>query len=376
MAAPSILIVDDGELDRVQSLVARLARDWIRCAEPEAGHALDKPRDLLITSGPRTMRLPPLEGDAEPTWVCIYDQDFLPLRERLRDLGVHYLVSSDLSPRAFALFLQQLLYPGEERRQMGRIPLHCELEVEIGGRRGKGLLLELSRESCVFKVDALPARDAHARLRLSTVITDGAPLDLQGRVIQAAPRGGADGESDAVVVVRFDAFDADVSARVHDILTGQTLGTQVTPLFDGFADKTAPAGPDDAADWSIGDGAAAAWEDHGERRREFRRHYGRRIDAIRWLGDTGLETVLGRDLSATGVRVAAATLPEVGREVTLALYGRGREEPLLLGATVVWCRDGEVGLHFGSPSADQQRGLQRLLADSPCVEELGVAPGA
>src|SRR6266403_1636788 len=98
----------------------------------------------------RAMRMPALAGSGQPLWVCVYDQDFLPLRERLRDLGVHYLVSGELAPHAFELFLRQLLNRGDERRKVRRIPLHCDVEIAVGRERTMARLLELSRESCVL----------------------------------------------------------------------------------------------------------------------------------------------------------------------------------------------------------------------------------
>ncbi len=372
MTAPSILIVDDGELDRVQSLVARLQVDWMRCAESEAGVALEMPRDLLITSGPRAMRLPTLSGDASPLWLCLYDQDFLPLRERLRDLGVHYLVSGELAPRTFLLFLRQLLHRGEERRQVRRIPLQCELSIEAGADRRKGLLLELSRESCVFAGEvALPEGQA-ATVRLPHELCGDAPLLLRGRVIRSARRVGPPTAQDVVSVLRFEALQPDAMARIHQVLTGHALGTQVTPL------REEPGAGREAGRWQVAEEPAhAAWApQQGERRDAFRHHYARPVEAIRWPGAEGLHAALGRDLSLGGVRVATAPLPDAGSAVTLALYGRDREEPVLVDAEVVWARDGEAGLSFGALSPEQRRGLERLLAVSPCAEDLGPGRGA
>ena len=76
---PSILMLDDGELGRVQWLLQRLNADFVRHqGDPDA--TIEWPRDLLITSGPRAMTMRHLAGDAECLWICIYDQDFLPLR--------------------------------------------------------------------------------------------------------------------------------------------------------------------------------------------------------------------------------------------------------------------------------------------------------
>src|SRR5262249_21956052 len=150
VTAPSVLIIDDGELDRVQALLERMPIDWLRCAEPDSGIGLELPKDLIISSGPRSMKMPALVGEGQPLWVCIYDQDFLPLRERLRDLGVHYLVSGELAPHAFELFVRQLLNRGDERRAVRRIPLHCDVQLAVGHQKSQARLLELSRESCVL----------------------------------------------------------------------------------------------------------------------------------------------------------------------------------------------------------------------------------
>src|SRR6185295_3006725 len=117
---------------------------------PDSGVALERPSDLIISSGPRSMRMPALTGEGDPIWLCIYDQDFLPLRERLRDLGVHYLVSGELAPHAFQLFLRQLLNRGQERRAVRRIPLQCDVQLVLGRERSSARMLELSRESCVI----------------------------------------------------------------------------------------------------------------------------------------------------------------------------------------------------------------------------------
>ena len=69
MTAPSILVIDDGELDRVQVLLEHLPYDWVRCAEPDAGIPIETPLDLIISSGPRAMKMPPLSGAARPLWV-------------------------------------------------------------------------------------------------------------------------------------------------------------------------------------------------------------------------------------------------------------------------------------------------------------------
>jgi hypothetical protein len=375
VTAPSILVIDDGELDRVQALLGRMQVDWVRCLEPTSDAPLGKPHDLIISSGPRAMRMPPLSGDAQPLWLCLYDQDFLPLRERLRDLGVHYLVSGDLAPRTFELFLRQLLHRGAERRQVRRIPLHCELELYVGSERRKALLLELSRESCVFSArEPVPER-RRVTLRLPAELTGDTEVDLTGSVLRATASAAKGSEHAITTVLRFDSLDADAMARIHHLLSGHALGTQVTPLH---AEPGVASADPTTASWLLGAGHGYhdVQPELGERRKAHRHHYGRKVEAIRWEGPDRPHVALGQDLSLTGLSIVASPQPPLWSEMSLALYGREREEPLLVGARVVRLHGDEVGLRFVGLTPGQVRSLERLLADSPCVEDLSGASGS
>jgi hypothetical protein len=369
VTAASVLIIDDGELDRVQAVLERMPIDWLRCAEPDSGVALERPNDLIITSGPRSMRMPPLSGSAQPLWICIYDQDFLPLRERLRDLGVHYLVSGDLAPHAFELFVRQLLNRGQERRSVRRIPLQCDVQLTAGRERSGARMLELSRESCVISARRALARDERIALRLPSEF-GGADLEIAGRIVRAtAGSGHRDRETTAVIA--FDTSEPRAFAHIQALLAGNVLGTQITPLRE--EPGAACGGP-----------AAESWLSYGfdevepdvERREAPRRSWQRRVDAICWQGESEPRALLARDLSLTGLCITAPFPMAVRTQVGLALYGRAREEPLFVRAEVVRRDGGEVGLRFLALSPGQKSALERLLAASPSVEDLAVAASA
>ena len=376
VTAPSILLVDDGELDLVQTLLERMRVDWVRCLEPEGSVDLERPRDLLISSGPRAMRMPRLTGGGAPLWLCLYDQDFLPIRERLASLGVHYLMSSELAPRTLELFMRQLLYREPERRRVRRIPLQCELEVEVGFERRKGLLLELSSDSCVFATDVEVPLQRRVIVRLPAHLTGDEALDLKGHVLRTTGSARNDGERGIVNVFRFGALDADAMAGVQRVLSGDALDLEVTPLCSEplrtpgalaeSAVESEPAPPPPEAE-------APAQR---ERRATPRRVYTRCIDAIRWQGEPEPQIVFGRDLSPSGIRIATSPAPEVGTEVALALYGGTREEPVLVRAVVVRVAGEEVGLRFHGLEPAQRRALARLVERAPRLERLVGAPGA
>ena len=370
MAAPSVLVIDDGELDRVQALLERMPVDWLRCAEPDSGVALERPNDLIISSGPRAMRMPPLAGEGQPLWVCIYDQDFLPLRERLRDLGVHFLVSGELAPHAFQLFLRQLLNRGQERRAVRRIPLQCDVQMVLGRERGSARLLELSRESCVISARRAFAPGQQVSLVLPAEHTGTDDLPISGRVMRATPASG--GADRTTAVIGFDSSDPRVIAHLQDLLAGNVLGTQVTPLA---AEPGAECAGPSAESW-LSDGVDDFRPDQVERRGAARHRYDRRVDAICWRGESEPQSLLAKDLSLTGLCITTSLPLPLRSQIGLALYGRVREEPLFVRAEVVR-RDGEeVGLRFLALSPGQSSALEHLLAGSPAVEDLGVAASA
>jgi hypothetical protein len=370
VAAPKVLVIDDGELDRVQAVLERMSIDWLRCAEPESGIELENPSDLIISSGPRTMRMPALAGSGDPIWLCVYDQDFLPLRERLRDLGVHYLVSGELAPHAFGLFLRQLLNRGEDRRQLRRIPVHCDVEVVTRRTRGAARMLELSRESCVFATSVALEPGEHLTLRFSGEHAGRSVHDIAGGVIRANPVRGEPGRITAVV--GFDALAPRESAYLHELLAGNVLGTQVTPLRE----EPGSAPEQIAAESWLGPRFEDVQPDRVERRGAVRQAYDRRVEAVRWAGASEPQAWLAKDLSHTGLCVTAASPLPLRTQLSVALYGRSREEPLFVRAEVVRREGDEMGLRFVQLSADQGAALDRLLRAAPSVEDLGVARSA
>ncbi len=115
--APSILLLDDGELELPCAVLGELGADFAHLKGGEIGGAVASPRHLLVTSLRRAREIPAFEhppGEIlDPTWVCVADEDFRPLREQLRDLGIHYMVDAELDPESMRLFFLQLLGPGE-----------------------------------------------------------------------------------------------------------------------------------------------------------------------------------------------------------------------------------------------------------------------
>jgi hypothetical protein len=376
---PSVLVLDDGELERLQQVLEQLGADFVRVTGDDIPTKVPSPRDLLITSGRRAMSMPRVVSDdatvPEPFWVCIYDQDFRPLRERLRSLGVHFLIRGEVDASSVQLFLLQLLHRGAERRRCRRIPLQCEMELEVGSDRRKVQLVEISGETCRFVTDHDIPGGVRVTLRLPPSLTGGEPYDLAARRIRASACESAAGEPALSVVVGFRDLGLEVKTQLEALLAGSQTGTQVTPLAEEPTPEPAPAGrePSSAA---APESLPEPWdpERDGERRSHERRAYDRRVEALRWSTDEGPRVALGKDLSRSGVRVVTSSRPKLGARVTLALYGGPREEPVVVEAEVVRVSGAESSLRFLTPNRERGRQLERLAGERPDFESLQADP--
>lgn len=359
--SPSALLIGDSEIDRVARLLDDLRIDFERVREPRAAIPLPMPHRLLVVSGPCAARLPTLtapEGPPPaPRRVCIHSQDFLPLRERLRDLGFHYLVQSALDDQSLRVLLTQLLHPGG-RRQADRLPLGGLVEYRGAASSGTAKLADVSNASCrILGAQGLHLDDL-VTVVLPAELGGGSPLPLPGRVIREGPSAATDPAGGNATVVRFSLLEPEVCDRLDRLVRGERMGSRVTPL-----------GPS-----SQGEVGAAATprelpsEGPRDRRREVRHPYHGRVEVLELPGDA--EGALGRDLSLDGVCITGGQRLKPGLKLTLALYGGAGSEPVVVQAEVIRANEHESALVFDRLTEAQQDRLAMLIAEPPRLETL------
>jgi len=362
-APPSVLLLDDGELDTVDRTLKRLGADYVRVNGARIPEKLEQPRDLLITSGKHTLAMTELEragATADPVWVCFNNQDFLPLRERMRGLGVNFLVHSSLDIESLRLFLLQMLYRGSERRASNRLPLASDASLVLNDLEKAVRLLELSTGSCRFLSPEQVPMDSSMVLRLPESLSGGDCFELRGTSVRSSlcqTRGGGVGYS---VVLRYDDLEAESRAALDKLLRGEQISARVSPLA-GAQENEAPGRAE----------PAEVEAEAQERRGSNRRVYERRVELLEPCDSNTDTSGLGCDLSLDGVRVRGGPELEPGATVTLALYGGRREEPLVIKSFVVRSgEDGEVTFRFEELSADQERRLEKLAIGLGRLESL------
>lgn len=373
--SPSALLLGESEIDRVETLLRDLDVGFDRVHTPRAAMHLPTPSRLLVVSGPCVARMPTLlpgdDPNADPIRICIHSQDFLPLRERLRAKGFHYLVQTALDETSLRVFLMQLLHPAASRRKHDRLPLGGEVEYRSDSASGAAKLADLSLEGCrITGVHGLLLGEPAAVL-LPAALGGGTPLPLQGHVMRCQP---ASGETPPSAVIRFGVLDDDARERLQRLVQGELIGTRLTPLADapsytepGDRGRSGEAAP-------VPEPVPEPQGSPAERRREDRHPYDGRVDVLELPGDAN--GALGRDLSLKGVRISGGPPLAPGMKVTLALYGGHGVEPAVVQAEVIRSGASDVALVFGGLAEEQEERLVALIAEPAALETLATGDGA
>lgn len=372
---PAVVLLDDGELDRFASVLRRLGVEFQHLRGRQIGHIVEKPTDLLITSLNRAVKLPEFEVcggvDLEPIRICVHQQDFLPLRERLRKLGIHFLIHSQIDLETLRLLFLQLLHQGAEQRGARRVPFGCELAFWGDGTHHAALLAELALDSCRLVTNDEVRVGTQVVIHLPRALSQHGSIELRGTTLRCTPCELSQDVNGFNVAVEFNHDGRDTQAALEEILSGRHLGTRVTPLTP----MPAPA-KRDGADFEA---AAALGEELPEdlpeirldRRRDERRRYNRRVAALGAMSEEAPQVVLGRDLSLSGLRIAQHQGLGVGSGLALAIYGREGTAPLIVEAEVV-NDEGEagLGLRFLRVTREIRQRLQEVMDELPELESL------
>lgn len=354
MDRPEVLILDDGELNRHCLALQQLGVEPMRVSGNDIRDGLPTPSRLLITNGRHTLAMPQLAVPAAgggPTWICVHTQDFHPLRERLRGLGVHYLIQSHASEATLDLFFTQLVHEGSNRRKLERLPVGCEVTIQCQRRTPrKALMRDLSTHGIRLETDE--------ELPIHAPVEVGLPAELAGdevtlsAVVERCDPVGSGWE----MALLWEILETGQRDLIDALAAGRRAGTRVTPLQTRpYVDGT------DIPDWDT-----LARE--ADRRATPRHVYFGHVDAFTAEPGNRPIAALGRDLSARGMRIGPVPGLDVGTQLTLALHAGNSIEPILVEARIEQRHpDESLGLAFTMLDAATRKAIERLLQQLPCV---------
>ncbi len=395
--ATGIVLVDDGELEEVARVLEAGGLAFDRYRGGQIPERIDPPRELLIVTSRRLEHVASgrrSTGDCdEPLRIVAVSEDSPALRRRLRRQGMNLLVRLPANRETWRLLIARALYQGEERREDARIATEVAIEVA----QSDAILVDLSNRGCRIQTRSLLAVGEAVRFTVpGASLPDGMaePLELAGRIRRVAQLAGSPRRTYAVV------FDANLARATRQRLTAAinhwASGHAAMPSEAPFAGPAIPACRlpslpdlmlDDETDPPIraGDHAgndvaidlvaiASGPEDGSEsrdptnRRGTPRGHFPTVLRVNR--ADRPLALV-GRDLSARGMRIERHPELALGDRFRLALHGPTLARPLTLDAAVVR-DDAEQGLAlaFIGVSRETAASLEKLVACLPDVESL------
>jgi hypothetical protein len=327
---PVVRIADDGELRDVRQLLEQLGVEWVAAdEEPERATALlvATPKYLIGShSGERSRALSTFR-------IAVADKMTRGLQREIERARPDFLVSRPFHAAALRLLILHALYVGPERRASARVAMSLAVRFRSGVFSRAATLVELSRGGCRLVAERAPASGESISVILPRELTGGVPLSLSGRVVGLDPAGGFE-PGEQACSVSFEALDPDKRRALRAImakqaLAGATLEPRAAALAPAPQGAVAPAKP--ARKRAKEDAAPAAKKGRSERRRSPRGTYARPV-----LASSGgaARTLMGRDLSSGGMRVASGADLIVGDELKLVVYGPAGTAPLLLRSEV------------------------------------------
>ncbi|MBW2421834.1 MAG: PilZ domain-containing protein [Deltaproteobacteria bacterium] len=332
----------------------------------------------------------------------------------MRRYGVQLLVREPVHAEVWRLLVQRALYQGDERRRDPRLAVGSEIALsyksappESAGAARRAILIDISNRGCRLA----ETRPFTVGTVLSVAIPGTGPepetLELEGRTVRVSTvRGSANEMFHSAALIFEPEPDERSRSRLTTILNSWARGAGtvastpcgVAPLppcessqipgltLDDETDPAIPAGV--AVDLCVGSAgpiasptpapssspssspapSPAAADDHSERRTRPRADFQHEIQTV---GDSHTRVLMGRDLSAGGMRVETLPWLEVGDQLRLALYGLAEAGPTIVSACVIR-DDGEAGLalRFDGLAGEEAERLEKLVASLPGIESL------
>jgi len=353
---PAVLLVHDGELAELTGVVAGIGVELHERVGAPTQSECASSWDLAIGTPQRLIELDEGRGRTGER-IAVLAGDSRTARALVARAGIRRIVRLPVHPAALRLLVLHALHRGPERRRIPRVGVGTAVRFRSGLRRRAATLVDLSRHGCrLLTTDAVP-EGRSLSLTIPAEIAGGRPLSLMGvagRVTATDPR--LPGVQSMVIL--FEDASARDLRRLDEILAAHSGSPAVGPPDAGVP-------RDDPAARSSPHGANAegrAGSRHGL------------TDPVIALGVEAARVLIGRELSAGGMRVDPHPDLGLGDELRLGLHLGIRAEPLVVRARIE--RDeGEHGLVlvFHELEPDERGELQRTLSLPPVFEMPGTA---
>jgi len=336
--SPQVWLADDGALALVRDLLIQAEVDYGEGAPPPGTRV-----QLLVTSA-RGALVGRSQLPSADTHLVLYEDASRSLRKVLERSGCDLVMPLPLNTHAFHLLLNFALYAGPEKRRSRRVVMSEPVRSDHDKRHPEATLVSLSLRGCGFISDAEARVGSEIQLRMPKALTGARDLKLTGRVLSSKPADGGGFE----IAMAFRLMEVEVRRILNGMMDRSAAGAELRPRTGAAARRPKPPPANES-----------------ERRDGPRKRFTRRVLAA----GAGISHVLiGRDLSAGGMRVRPDPDLELGDVLKLAVHGHPGQPAIMLKAIVVR-DDGDDGvvLRFEDVPKSIGRRLEEMVGDLPAL---------
>ena len=152
-STPSVLMLDDGELDDIQQLLESMQIPYARVRGGAIVQGTPPPKDLLVATPRRieAVRATTAVAGEQPLRIVVVNEDSNALRDQLRRDGFDFMVRRPVHSEALRLLLLHCIYKGEERRGE---PRHAVSRADSHTAAAAAVSTSLRRRSRARRVSA------------------------------------------------------------------------------------------------------------------------------------------------------------------------------------------------------------------------------
>ena len=228
---PSVLILDDGELDDVQKILEELQVEFGRVRGGAIAPNTPHPKALLLATPRRISAVAAINdasGDEDPpVRVVVVDQDSKALRDQLRQVGFDYLVRRPVHPEALRLLVMHSLYRGEEKRREPRVVVGLEISFQTGEIPRHATLVDLSTKGCrlISSFDLEAGKQILVTLPETLGATES--ITLEGKILRSNYDKRIGEEGMYSVAVQFANLSSDLRHELEWIIEDKVGGPPV-----------------------------------------------------------------------------------------------------------------------------------------------------
>lgn len=417
---PSVLLLDDGELDDVQAVLEEQGVSFARVRGGAIVEGTPPPTDLLVATPRRIDAVTQVSGPADPNGpvrLVVVNEDSNQLRNQLRSRGFDFMVRRPVHPEALRLLVMRCLYRGEERRGEPRIPVGFEIAFRSGLLARRAVLADLSLGGCRLLSRNSLESGRRIRVQVPEALEAGDPISIAGRILRVDKQKDADLDL-YVAAIQFDKLERDAREALEVLLEDLANGpatlrrvlappkkqeaadgeaipdsppaaqrqtgmlveapVQLEPVVEASPEggptpsstiiASMPVTPDAPPIDPTPSPLAETTSAEPERRDMKRGVFAGNVPAF---GKRALRVLVGRDLSIGGMRIEPLPGLELDDRLHLAIYAEPGEEPFLVWGTVARNDgDGGLALSFDPLEPETTRRLESLVANLPAVESL------